>query len=189
MALPLPWTRVTFIFRDTKCKVVDSLGMPVWGHSCDLWPLLVGRPGTSTHAQSSWASRELRPGGLHVRTVSTSAVPPRARQLRGWRGADPELDDSPGFRERGRAAVPLFPCPSFATESTPCRGPGTLTPPPRGGPCPGVPGPVSLEEQLGSPNFCPRALLDPWYLRLFPCKIFTPCYKLQTFKWVWASKL
>lgn len=42
MALPLPWIRVTFIFRDTKSKAVDSLGMPAWGHSCDLCPLLRG---------------------------------------------------------------------------------------------------------------------------------------------------
>ena len=45
MALPLPWIRVTFIFRDTKSKAVDSLGMPAWGRSCDLCPLRGGGGG------------------------------------------------------------------------------------------------------------------------------------------------
>ena len=153
---PKPWTPWEWRRGDTPATSALSCG---------------GRPGTSTHAQSSWTSREVGPGGLCMRSVSTSAVQPRARQLGGWRDADPDLDDSPGFREQGRVAAPLFPCPSFATESTTCRRPGTRTPPPQGGPFPGVPGPVSLGEQLCSPNFCPRALLDPWYLRFFPRKI------------------
>lgn len=79
-----------------------------------------GREAWHFHACSVFLSIcEVGPGGLHMRSVSTSAVQSRARQLGGWRDEEPGTGRLSWFQGAGSGGCAPFSCVHLSQQKAP----------------------------------------------------------------------